>query len=136
VRFWQKLFWTALADLLNANRLLMTKKQRKLDPNRFKKEAQLDNLGLFSFDSIRRELFIKGLLVGASGSFFMLRPEFLWQMIGMGIVVMISNYHIQQATQQISRWHAIAMTFAGLILGMLTVLTIGNIMVAFYLARS
>jgi|JFJP01.1.fsa_nt_gi hypothetical protein len=125
-----------IADLLNANRLLMTKKQSKLDPNRFKKEAQLDKLGMFSFDPIRRELFIKGLLVGASGSFFMLRPEFLWQMIGMGMVVMISNYHIQQGAQRISRWHAIVMTFTGLMLGMFAVLTIGNIAVAFYLARS
>ena len=103
-------------------------KRKKLNPNRFK---QSDDKGLFSFDPLRRQVFIWGLVAGASGGVCMLRPEFFWQIVGLFLVVIISNYHINKASRQIPRLHATVWSFAGVLLAMFGVIITGTIIIAF-----
>jgi hypothetical protein len=102
-------------------------KRRKLDPNRFKKD---DEKGLFSFDPIRRRVLLWGVIAGASGGFFMLRPEVVSQLLGVFIVVLVSNYHINKAARRIPRWHATILSFAGVIVSMFSVILVGNLLIA------
>lgn len=108
----------------------MAKKRRrpKLDPNRFVKQ---DDKSLFSFDPLRRQTFMWGAVAGATGGFFMLRPEIVWQIVGVAAVVFISNYHISKAAQRIPRWHATIISFLGVIVAMFGVIIIGTIVFAY-----
>jgi hypothetical protein len=95
----------------------MARKQAKLDPNRFKKEMkiEIDDLGMFSFDPIRQELFKWGLVSGIMGSLFTIRPELWAKVFGIIIIVVVCNYHIAKASHRIPRWHAVVVTFIGLL---------------------
>ncbi|MDM8520502.1 hypothetical protein QUF64_10675 [Anaerolineales bacterium HSG6] len=92
------------------------KKRTKLDPNRFKKKSELDDLGIFAFDPIRQKVFIWGLIGGLIGSIFTAQPEFWARMFGLVIMVLPANYQIGIASKQIPRWHAAAMALLGLLL--------------------
>lgn len=105
----------------------MAKKKRKLDPNRFK---QPNEKGLLSFDPIRRNAFMWGLIAGVVGGFFMLRPETIWQVAGVFAVVFIANYHITKAARHIPRWHAAVMSLTGAMIGMFGIIILGTILIA------
>lgn len=64
----------------------------------------------------------------------MVLPEIVFQVIGVLIVVLISNYYIGRAAKQVPRWHAVVITFLGLIVSMFIVITIGRFIMAFYQA--
>lgn len=104
------------------------KKRSKLDPNRFQ---QQDDGRLFSFDPIRRDLFKWGLIAGAAGGLFMMRPEILWQIVGVAAVVFISNYHINKASRRIPRWHATIIAFIGVFIAMFGVIIAGTIIISY-----
>lgn len=106
-------------------------KRRRINPNRFK---QQDDKGLFSFDPIRRRLFKWGMIAGAAGGFFMLRPEIVWQIVGVFIVVLISNYHINRASRQIPRWQATIISFLGAMAAIMLVVFVGTVAIT-YLGR-
>ena len=103
-------------------------KRKRLDPNRFQ---QKDDKGLFTFDPLRRRVFVWGLVAGASGGICMLRTELFWQVLGVFLVVMISNYHINKASRQIPRLHATVWAFAGVLPAMFGVIMTGTIFIAF-----
>jgi hypothetical protein len=103
-------------------------RKRRLDPKRFQPK---DDKGLFSFDPIRRYVFKWGLIAGATGGLFMLRSEFVWQLIGVFAVVFISNYHINKAAQRIPRWHATIVSFIGVLIGMFGVILLGSVIMVY-----
>lgn len=92
----------------------MSKKRSKLDPNRFKKEPQTDDLGLFAFDPVRQDVFKWGAIAGLLGGVLTISASFMWQMIAILMVALVCNYHIGKAAQYIPRWHAVVMAFLGL----------------------
>jgi len=104
-------------------------KKRKLNPNRFQKQ---DESSLFTFDPIRRDLFKWGLIAGAAGGFFMLQQNFIWQIVGVVIVVLVSNYHIGNASRRIPRWHATIFSFAGVMVAIIVVILVGTVMLAYF----
>ena len=103
-------------------------KRRRLDPNRFKKQ---DDKGLFSFDPVRKNLFKWGIIAGAAGGLFMLSPGWIWQIVGVFTVVLISNHHINKAAQRIPRWHATIVSFLGVMLALFGVIALGNLLIAY-----
>lgn len=103
-------------------------KRRKLDPNRFKTE---DQNGMFSFDPIRRGLFKWGLIAGGLGGALMLNPSIFWQIMGVLVVVSISNHHINKAARRIPRWHAVINSFLGVMLGMFGMILLGSMIIAY-----
>ena len=103
-------------------------KKRKLNPNRFQKK---DESGIFSFDPIRRDLFKWGIIAGAVGGALMLNPGFIWQIAGVFAVVFISNYHINKAARRIPRWHAVIVSFLGVILALFGVIFLGSMVFAY-----
>jgi hypothetical protein len=110
----------------------LAKKRRKINPNRFQTK---DDKGIFSFDPIRRDVFKWGLVAGAVGGFFMLRPEIFWQIIGVFAVVFISNYHIAKAARRIPRWHATIVSFLGVIIALFGVIILGTIILTYLQGR-
>jgi uncharacterized membrane protein len=106
----------------------MTKK-RKQNPNRFQKTTDQK---FFTFDKIRINLFLWGMVAGAIGGFFALKSGFAWQVAGIFAMVFISNYHINKAAQQIPRWHAALYSFFGLMLALLTVAILGALAISRY----
>ena len=105
------------------------KSGKKLDPKRFQKQ---DENRLFSFDPIRRDLFKWGLIAGAAGGLFMIRQDsIVWSIVGVAIVVFMSNYHIGKASQRIPRLHATVMSFLGVVIAMFGVIILGTIVVAY-----
>jgi uncharacterized membrane protein len=103
-------------------------KKRRLDPNRFKKQ---DDNGLFSFDPIRRNLFKWGIIAGAAGGFFMLWQDWIWQIVGVFTVVLISNHHINKAAKRIPRWHATIVSFLAVMVTLFVVIALGNLMMTY-----
>lgn len=101
-------------------------KKKKLDPNRFRKQ---DEQGLLTFDPIRRNLVKWGLIAGASGSVLMLSNHILWKIIGVALVVFIANYHVNQASQRIPRWHATILAMIGMLIGIFSVTILGSIFI-------
>ena len=102
---------------------------KKLDPRRFQKQ---DENSLFSFDPIRRDLFKWGLVAGVAGGFFMVRQDsIIWSIVGIAIVVFVSNYHISRASQKIPRVHATVMSFLGVFIGMFGTIIIGTVILAY-----
>ena len=99
-------------------------KKRPLNQNRFQKESEQK---LFSLDATRRNLLKWGAIAGGLGGFFMIQPAIVWQIVGVFIVVLVSNYHINRAAQRIPRWHAVVTSFAGVIVSMFSVIVIGTI---------
>ena len=99
-----------------------------MDPNRFKKQ---DDKGLFSFDPVRRNLFKWGIIAGAAGGLFMLWQDWIWQIVGVFTVVLISNHHINKAAQRIPRWHATIISFLGVMVALFSVIAIGNLLTAY-----
>ena len=80
---------------------------------------QQEEKGMFAFDPPHRYAFKWGLVAGLAGGIFMTRPDsFLLQLIGVAVVIFISNYHINRLTQWIPRWHATIITMLGAGLGM------------------
>jgi len=104
-------------------------RKRRYTPNR---PQQKDDKGLLSFDPLRRNVFKWGLIAGAAGGLFMLRPEFIWQVVGVLLVVFIANYHINKAAQRISRWHATFASFLGVMIGMFGVIIIGTLIMVYF----
>jgi hypothetical protein len=104
-------------------------KKRKLDPNRFQ---QQDQGGLFSFDPVRRQVLLWGLIAGAVGAFLMIQTQLWWQILGVLVVVFVSNYHINRAARRIPRWQATALSFAG-VLAALIVVSVAGTLVQVYL---
>ncbi len=106
----------------------MTKK-RKLNPKRFQTPADQK---FFTFDKIRINLFLWGMVAGAFGGFFALKSGFVWQVAGIFAMVFISNYHINKAARQIPRWHAAVFSFVGLMLALLTVAILGALAISYF----
>jgi hypothetical protein len=104
-------------------------KRRRHHPNKFQQEEEQ---GLFSFGPVRKHVFKWGLIAGAIGGIFMIRPDFISQVIGVLVVVIVSNYHINKATQYISRWPATIASFLGVLIGMFGVIIIGTIILAYF----
>ena len=105
------------------------KSSKKINPNRFQKQ---DELGLFSFDPIRRDVFKWGLLTGAVGGIFMtVQNSIIWPIIGVAIVVFGLNYHISKASQRIPRLHATVMSLLASLIAMVVVIIVGSIVIAF-----
>ena len=103
-------------------------KKRKLNPNRFQPQA---DQSLFSLDPIRRDVIKWGLLAGAVGALFMLQPQFVWQFVGVVLVVFVANYHISKAARRIPRWHATILSFLGVMVAMVVVMVIGTVIMAY-----
>jgi hypothetical protein len=100
-------------------------KRKRRQPNPFE---QQEDKGLFSFDPARRYALKWGLIAGLAGGIFMIQPEaYFWQLVGVVIVILISNYHIGRASQWIPRWHATIMTMLGAALGMFGIIIVGTI---------
>jgi hypothetical protein len=98
---------------------------------------QQEEKGLFSFDPARRYTFKWGLVAGLAGGIFMLRPDsLLSQLIGVAVVILISNYHISRAVQWIPRWHATIITMLGAAIGMFGMIIVGTLVLAYLQARS
>ncbi|MDM8527611.1 hypothetical protein QUF58_05295 [Anaerolineales bacterium HSG24] len=91
------------------------KRRTKLNPNRFKQEPELADLGLFAFDPIRLKVFQWGLIAGLLGSLFTAQAEFWARMFGMLIIVLLANYQINQASKVIPRWHAATLAILGIV---------------------
>lgn len=104
-------------------------KKKKIDPNRFHKQ---DDKGLFTFDPIRLDVFKWGLIAGLVGGSFMLYENLLAQIVGVFIIVFISNYHISKASRRIPRWHATIISFIGVMVAMVGVIVIGTTLIAYY----
>ena len=103
-------------------------KKRKLNPNRFQQQAQG---GLFSFDPVRREVLLWGLIAGAVGAFFMIQAQLWWQLVGVVVVVFVSNYHIGRAARRIPRWQATVLSFAGVLAAIIVVTVVGTLVLAY-----
>ena len=103
-------------------------KRRKLNQNRFQKEPEQ---GLFSFDPIRKNLLKWGAIAGGAGGLLMIHPSIFWQIAGVLVVVMVSNYHINKAARRIPRWHAVVTSFAGVIVAMFSVIIAGTIILTY-----
>jgi hypothetical protein len=104
-------------------------KKRKFNPNRFQKK---DNQGLFSFDPIRRDVLTWGAIAGVGGGLFMLQKQVIWQIVGVFIIVFISNYHISRASRRIPRWHATVLSFIGMVVAILGVIIVGTIIMTYF----
>ncbi len=106
------------------------KSSKKLSQTRFQKQ---DDKGLFSFDAIRKDVFKWGIIAGAIGGFFMVGQQdtYIWPIVGVMSVVLISNYHINKASQRIPRWHATFWAFLGVMITMFGVILIGSVIVAY-----
>ena len=108
------------------------KRKKKLNPNRFQ---QQDDKGIFSFDPVRRNLFIWGLVAGGTGGFFMLRQDtIIWPIVGVFAVVFIANYQINKAARRIPRFQATIISFAGVMIAMFGVIVLGTVILAFFQA--
>lgn len=103
-------------------------KRRKLKQNRFQKEPEQ---GLFSFDPIRQHLLKWGAIAGGAGGLLMIQTSIFWQIAGVFVVVMISNYHINRAARRIPRWHAVFASFAGVIVAMFGVIIVGTMILTY-----
>ncbi len=103
-------------------------KKRKLDPNRFQQQAEG---GLFSFDPARRQVLLWGLIAGAIGAFFMIQTQLWWQIVGVLVVVFVSNYHIGRAARRIPRWQATVLSFAGVLVALMVVTVVGTLVLAY-----
>lgn len=103
-------------------------KRRKLDPNRFQKT---DDKGLFSFDPVRRNVLKWGLIAGAAGGFFFLYQSLIAQIVGIFVIVFVSNYHISKASHRIPRWHATIVSFIGVTIALFGVIIVGTLIIAF-----
>lgn len=103
-------------------------KRRKLDPNRFQKT---DNKSLFSFDPVRRDVLKWGAIAGAAGGFFFLYQNLIAQILGVFVIVLVSNYHISKASRRIPRWHATIVSFIGVTVALFSVIIAGTIIIAF-----
>ena len=103
-------------------------RKRRQNPNRFQKQ---DDKSLFSFDPLRRTALMWGLVAGVVGGLCMLRPEFFWQIVGVFLVVGVSNYHISRASRHMPRLHVTIWTFAGVMVAMFSVIMVGTIILAF-----
>jgi hypothetical protein len=104
-------------------------KRQKFDPNRFQKK---DNKSLLSFDPIRRDVLIWGIIAGTVGGFLMIQQQLVWQILGVFVVVFVANYHISKATRYIPRWQATILSFIGMSLAMFGVIVIGTIIIAYF----
>ncbi len=103
----------------------MAKSRKKLNPNRFQKQ---DDKGLFSFDTHRRQAFKWGLVAGAAGGVFMLQPEnLILQIVGVFVIVLISNYHINKISRRIPRLHATIISFLGVILALFAMVIVSTL---------
>jgi hypothetical protein len=109
---------------------LAKKRKKKLNPNRFQNQ---DDKGILSFDPVRRNLFVWGLIAGAAGGFFMLRQDtIIWPIVGVFAVVFIANYHINKAARRIPRFQATIISFVGVMIAMFGVIVLGTIILAFF----
>lgn len=104
-------------------------KKRKLDPNRFQ---QQDQSGLFSFDPVRRQALLWGLIAGAIGAFLMIQMQVWWQIMGVLVVVFVSNYHINRAARRIPRWQATVLSFAGVLVALMVVTVVGTLVLVYF----
>jgi uncharacterized membrane protein len=102
-------------------------KKRKSDLNRFQ---QPENNSLFSLNSAQRNVMKWGAISGVCGGFLMIQPQVLWQIIGVFIVVFVSNYHISKAARDIPRWQATVITIISVLTAMFGVIIIGAIIMA------
>jgi hypothetical protein len=117
----------------------LAKKRPKVDPNRFKQSkrtpAPTDNKGMFAFDPIRRDVMLWGFMAGAAGGAVLLIEHLFAQIAGVFIVVLVSNYRINQASQQISRWHATINSFIGVTAGLILAIGVGTVVISILSAR-
>jgi hypothetical protein len=100
-------------------------KRRRSDPHRLQKS---DQQSLFAFDPIRKGLLKWGTVAGGLGGFFMVqRASLFWQIVGVLLIVLITNYQINKAARYIPRWHAVINAFLGVFLAMFAVIIVGTI---------
>ena len=59
------------------------------------------------------------------------QDSIVWSIVGVAIVVFMSNYHIGKASQRIPRLHATVMSFLGVVIAMFGVIILGTIVVAY-----
>jgi hypothetical protein len=104
-------------------------KRRKNEPNRLQKK---DKSGLFSFDPVRRDVLIWGIIAGTAGGFLMIQQQLVWQILGVFVVVFVANYHISKAARYIPRWQAALLSFIGMSLAMFGVIVMGTIIIAYF----
>jgi hypothetical protein len=103
-------------------------KKRRLDPNRFQKP---DEQKFLTFDMPRIRVFVWGIIAGIIGGIFALKADIAWTVVGVLIMVTLSNHHINFASRTIPRWHAVIYSFVGLMLGLVTTATIGAITISY-----
>lgn len=60
------------------------------------------------------------------------QDSILWSIVGVAIVVFVSNYHISRASHKIPRIHATVMSFLGVFIGMFGMIIVGTIALAFF----
>jgi hypothetical protein len=117
----------------------LAKKRHKIDPNRFKKskprQVPTDNKGMFAFDPIRRDVMMWGFIAGAAGGAVLLIEQLFAQIAGVFIVVLVSNYRINHAAKQISRWHATINSFIGVTAGLILAIAVGTVVISIISAR-
>lgn len=104
-------------------------KKRKLDPNRFQ---QQDQGGLFSFDAARRQVLLWGLAAGGVGAFLMIQAQLWWQILGVLVVVFVSNYQINRAARHMPRWQATVLSFAGVLVALMVVTVVGTLVLVYF----
>jgi len=59
------------------------------------------------------------------------QDSIIWSIVGVAIVVFVSNYHISRASQKIPRVHATVMSFLGVFMGMFGVIIVGTVVLAY-----
>ena len=62
----------------------------------------------------------------------MLQQNFVWQIVGVVIVVLVSNYRISNASRRIPRWHATIFSFAGVMVAIIIVILVGTVVLAYF----
>lgn len=58
----------------------------------------------------------------------------IWPIIGVATIVIVTNYHINKASQHIPRLHATVISFIGVLIAMFGVIIVGTVILAYLAA--
>lgn len=103
-----------------------------LTKKRNSKSSQSDKNSLLSFNPTRRDVLKWSAVTGACGGLLMIQAQVIWQIIGVFIVVFVSNYHISKAARHMPRWQATIIAFVGVLAAMFGVIIIGALVIAYF----
>lgn len=62
----------------------------------------------------------------------MIWQEILWQIVGVFAIVLISNRQIEKASRTIPRWHAVVISFAGVMVALIATVFVGTIVANYF----